>query len=110
MKKILAVVLVMALGLAVCACTPQKQIVGTWKNQETVLGVVVETTYVFNEDGTGTMKSVVPIEFEYSFDNDKLLITTNTLGIKNTTEYTFDFSGKILTLTEGGNSIKLVKE
>ncbi len=110
MKKILVVLLVVALGIAACACMPEKQIIGTWKNQETVLGVVVETTYVFKEDGTGTMTSVVPIDFEYSFSEDKLLITTNTLGIKNTTEYTFDFSGKELTLTEGGNSIKLVKE
>ena len=112
MKKILAVVLVAVLALAFCACFPEKQIIGTWKNQETVLGVVVETTYVFNEDGTGTMSvgNVVPVELEYSFKDDKLNITVNTLGIKTTTEYSFDFKGDELTLTNGSNSIKLVKQ
>lgn len=69
------------------------------KNQTTVLGVVTETTYTFNEDGTGTKSNVLDINFAYLFEKEELLITTSTLGIENTEKYSFDFNGDKLVLT-----------
>lgn len=96
----------MVLGL--CACTaPETSIVGTWKNQSTILGVVTETVYTFNEDGTGTKSNVLDIGFTYSFSEEKLLITTSTLGIENTEEYDYKFNGSKLVLTGDKDTINL---
>lgn len=110
MRKILAVALLIVMLLGLCACTaPEKSIVGTWKNQCTVLGIVTETIYTFNEDGTGSKTNIVNISFTYSFSEEKLLITTSTLGIENTEEYTFDFNGNKLVLTGERDTIELEK-
>ena len=49
MKRLVSIAIIVVL-LALCACSPAKRIVGEWKTQSTVLGVVVETTYVFDEN------------------------------------------------------------
>lgn len=110
MRKILAVALLIVMLLGLCACTAlEKSIVGTWKNQSTVLGIVTETIYTFNEDGTGSKTNIVSVSFTYSFSEEKLLITTSTLGIENTEEYTFDFKGNKLVLTGERDTIELEK-
>lgn len=110
MRKILASALVISMILVLCACaTPEKSIVGTWKSQSSVLGIVTETTYTFNEDGTGSLTNVFSVDFTYSFSEDKLLITTSTLGIENTEEYTFKFSGDTLVLTGAKETLHLEK-
>ena len=110
MKKCLAFILVVVMMLSLCACsTPEKAIVGKWKSNNTVLGVVTETTYTFNEDGTGTKSNVLDVEFTYSFTEDKLVITTVTLGIESSAEYTFEFSGDKLVLTSEKETINLEK-
>ena len=73
-----ALVVVMALGMFSCA-KPEEKILGTWKYQSSVLGVVTETTYTFNEDGTGSKTNVLEIKFTYAITEDQLLITTSTL-------------------------------
>lgn len=110
MRKILALflVLTMALGFVSCA-TPEQSIVGEWKCQESILGVVTETKYTFNEDGTGTKSAVVDVDFTYSFTEDKLIITTSVLGVESKDEYFFKFSGKKLELTGKDKTINLEK-
>ena len=110
MRKFIACLLLVVMVFALCSCAaPEKSIVGTWKNQTTVLGVVTETTYTFNEDGTGTKSNVLDINFTYSFEEEKLLITTSTLGIENTEKYSFDFNGDKLVLTGEKETIELEK-
>lgn len=93
-----------------CACgAPEKAIIGTWKHQKTVLGVVTETTYVFKEDGTGVKSGLLDIAFTYTFSGEKLLITTATLGIENTEEYTYQFHLNELVLTGEKETLTLEK-
>ena len=111
MKKAISVLLAVVVVLTLCSCVAldEKAIIGTWKNQNTVLGVVTETEYVFNEDGTGSITNLVSVPFTHSFEEGKLIITTSTLGIKNTTEYSYDFEKDSLTLTDDSDTIKLEK-
>lgn len=112
MKKIIIcfiAIVLMAFSLSSCG-SPQKNIVGSWKYQSTVLGVVTETTYKFNDDGKGSMNAVVNVAFTYSLSEDSLYITTNLLGFENTEEYTFEFDGsKKLILTQGEETMILEK-
>jgi hypothetical protein len=41
--------------------------------------------------------------------DSELHITTNTLGLENTTKYTFEFSGDKLTLKSGDTTMELTK-
>ena len=41
MKRLVSIAIIVVL-LAPCACSPAKRIVGEWKTQSTVLGVVVK--------------------------------------------------------------------
>ena len=110
MKKVIICFAAVVIALCLlCSCgSPEKTIIGSWKYQTSVLGVVTETTYTFNEDGTGSMNAIIGIAFEYSFSGDKLFITTNLLGMENTDEYVYKFDGKDkLTLTKGGESMTL---
>ena len=109
MRKIVSVFLILVLVLSLCACSNEQRIVGTWKHQATILGVVTESTYEFKEDGTGVLTGVLPIEFTYEFVDSELHITTNTLGLENTTKYTFEFSGDKLTLKSGDTTMELIK-
>lgn len=110
MRKIVTLLIVIC-AMMVCACSTDKSIVGTWKSQSTVLGVVTETTYVFNEDGSGSKRGIVDIPFTYSIDGNKLTITTNVIGVDiSTKEYAFERSGDILELRSGNEYIKLTKE
>ena len=117
MKKFLCVALafiVMAVSLAGCAALTEKAIIGTWTSQTTVLGVVAETEYTFNEDGTGSLSTGglgIGIAMNYTINEDKLTITTNTLGVQITTEYTFELDGDSLILTDKDGSVTtLTKE
>lgn len=110
MKKAICLVLAVLMIFAVCSCTsPEKAILGTWKAQSSVLGLVTETSYTFNEDGTGSKTNVLTVSFTYTISEDKLSITTSTLGIKNTEEYTFSIEKDKLTLTNDKESITLTK-
>ena len=109
MRKFLAVMLVLVLvGLSGCV-NPEKAIVGTWVHTSTVMGAEFETTYVFNADGTGTITNMFSVKFTYTFADDKLLITTTTLGTSNTESYTFAFEKDQLILTGSKDVIILDK-
>ncbi len=110
MKRFFATSLVIVMAFLLVACSaPEKSIVGTWKSQSTVLGVVTETEYVFNEDGTGTKSSVLDIDFTYTIGEEKLTITTVTLGIESKDEYSFEFKDNKLALTNDSETISLSK-
>ncbi|MBE6689196.1 MAG: hypothetical protein E7588_07990 [Ruminococcaceae bacterium] len=105
----IALTVLMILGIFVSCTSPEQKIVGTWKSDSSaVLGVKVESVYVFNEDGTGTMSALLGVEvpIKYSFSDDKLVVTTVILGNDAaTTEYDYKFSGNNLVLSIGGESV-----
>lgn len=106
MKRTVAVMLVLALSL--CACTlAEKLILGTWKSQTKVLGVVTEVSYTFNDDGTGLRSGALDTSFTYVIEEDRLTITTSVLGIDVDEEYTFQISGSKLVLTGENETLTL---
>lgn len=110
MKKAVAVVLLVAIVLGLCACTlAEKMILGTWKTQNKVLGLETEVSYTFKEDGTGVRSGVLDMDFTYTMDGDRLTITTSVLGVDMDEEYTFQISGKELVLTRESETITLVR-
>ena len=112
MKKRVLILLLVVIMVAMCACSSyEKAILGTWKNQKNVLGVVTETVYVFNEDGTGSRTTVLGIQvgFTYTITEELLTITTTTLGFESNEEYTYEFSGNKLILENDSETISLTR-
>ena len=111
MKRFAAVLLVVALMMSFAACSAEQKIVGTWKNETTALGLTVETTYTFREDGTGTMTTIlVPgLEFTYKVSGDVLTITTSVLGVGGSAEYEMVYEKDTMTMTSSGESLTLTK-
>lgn len=108
MKKISVIAVLLVIACLVCSCAT-KSVVGTWSHKDNVLGVVTETVYVFNEDGTGSMKNVIETKFTYTVEGNALTITTKPLGIEVVDEYTFGFEGGKLCLTKDSKTITLEK-
>lgn len=109
MRKIVALGMVLVLVCLLCACMPQKAILGTWKHTTTVLGVESLTVYKFNEDGTGSKTNVLTADFVYEFEDDKLHITTKVLGVESTEIYTYEFKGDAVYLTNDKETLRLEK-
>ena len=109
MRKVLSLVLVFVLVAAMCGCSPEKAIEGTWKSRNTVLGVVTETTYVFRADGTGERSGLLTTAFTYTITEDALELTTSVMGLEHKESYAYRFEGKKLTLTGGNEPIVLEK-
>lgn len=109
MRRVLSFVLVLVLVAAMCGCSPEKAIVGTWTSKNTVLGVVTETTYVFRADGTGERSGLITTAFTYTIDEDTLVLTTSVMGLEHKESYAYRFEGKTLTLTGGLEPIVLEK-
>ena len=107
MRKVLSFVLVLVLVAAMCGCTPEKAIVGTWKSHNTVLGVVTETTYVFRADGTGERSNLLTTAFTYTISKDTLTLTTSVMGLERTESFSYRFEGKKLILTDSKETITL---
>lgn len=110
MKRILSCLALFAVVMGLYACSmAQISIVGTWTHTSSILGIETESTYTFNDDGTGKISGVLDVDFTYAFSKDELFITTNTLGIELTEKYTFEFKEDKLILTSGNTTMELVK-
>ena len=115
MKKtisILLAVLVVAISLCGCEALNEKRIVGTWTAETSVFGVVTETEYTFNEDGTGTMSTVlgIGIAINYTIDDDKIMINTDTPTLQMSTNYTYEFVDDTLVLTDSDGAQTILKK
>ncbi len=106
MKKALALMMALVLATMLGACSlglGKVKIVGTWENTKTVLGADVTTTYIFNADGTGTVKTPLGIDagFTYTLTDDVLEIKMTALeaiGVSSG-KYTVSFSGNKMYMT-----------
>lgn len=105
MRKVIAAVLVVVMLLSLTACTPQKKVLGTWKQTD----ALISTTYTFNDDGTGVRSLGVNVNFTYTIDDEFLKITTTAAGFSYTETYTYVFDGDKLTLTSDLQTIELTK-
>ena len=112
MKKLVSLVLVAALMLCVLTSCAGESLVGTWSRQYTVLGVVNEDEYVFNEDGTGRMTTVLGIglDMTYTAEDGNLEMLVKILGIETKLEYTYEFEKGNLLLTKDGETVVLEKQ
>ena len=118
-KALLALLTVSVLLFSACTALLPKMIVGEWTKTNTVLGVVTETKYVFNEDGTGTMPAVLgfDIPMTYTIEEDvlEIKITTPELveemveGISTQT-YTIQINGDKLILKDGDKTVELTRK
>lgn len=111
MKRFVAVLLVTVMIMSFSACSAKQKIIGTWENEASALGITVETTYTFREDGTGTMTTLlVPgLDFTYEVSGDVLTITTSVLGVGGSAEYELLFENDTMTMTSSGESLTLTK-
>ena len=113
MKKTVSLILVvLSVVLLLTGCMkPEKKIIGTWNGEATLLGVVAEYSFTFNEDGTGKMSTGMDIgvSMTYTISDTQLDITTSVLGINSTKTYTYAFDKNTLTLNDGSDSIVLTK-
>ncbi len=116
MKKFLTVTIaVIMIAVTLFGCTDvmaEKMIVGTWTAETNILGVVAETEYSFYEDGTGSMTTMlgIGIAIDYTIDEEKIIITTDTPTIQKTDIYTYEFVEDQLILTSDDVKIVLTKK
>ena len=85
MKKIIAIALILILTLGCfTACSASDKIVGTWTyNEVGLLDVVVEHSYTFNEDGTGTMPGelgLLELDMTYTIKDNALCLYNEIYG------------------------------
>ena len=74
------------------------------------MGLTVNTSYTFREDGTGSMSAMLlsGLEFTYEVEGNELTIHS-VLGISSATVYELSFEGDTMTMTSGGESLTLTK-
>ena len=114
MKRKISVVLICALFVslfAFAACSAEDKIVGTWTSQQTTLGVVTESTLIFNEDGTGSVSGLLGITgaMTYVITDNTITLTYDILGIETVKSYTFAIEKESLSLTEGANTVTFTR-
>lgn len=112
MKKVLGIfiaVCILVVSFAGCAAISEKLIVGEWTANTSILGISTETTYVFNEDGTGSLSTVMGIEIaiDYTIDEENLIIITDTPALQKTFKYVYEFEEDNLVLTDA-DGVRLV--
>lgn len=106
--SILLAAVILVCSLALVACSTQDKIVGTWKSQQTTLGIVTESTITFNEDGTGSVSGLFGLtgDITYTINEDVLTITVDVLGVTSTSKsYIVSVKGDTMTLTEDSTAV-----
>ena len=119
MKKMRLIAIAAAVLLVLAACSAQSRIVGTWEGQSSLLGIVTEYEYTFNEDGTGKVPGPLglSVDMKYTVEGDTLVIKNavveaaeEIVGKDFSTTYTVKFGSGTLTLVDAeGKEINLTK-
>lgn len=120
MKRIIGLLLAVTLIITLfsgCAFEKKNLILGTWSYQQTtILNVVTNRTYTFNEDGTGSapvLDGITNVDMTYTLSGDQLTINKGELidSVAGTEIYTVKFGVKKMTLTSvsDGKVIELTK-
>ena len=87
------------------ACSSNSEFVGTWKEEGS------DTKLVLASDGSGSVSEQgVSGSVKWNVEGDKVFITVSICGMSETDEYTYEFSGDTMTLTENnGNTTVYTK-
>lgn len=115
-KKIgaIALITVMLFTMLAGCSSYEKQIVGVWKSQKTTLGIVTETVYTFNEDGTGNTSGVLGLNLDmtYVITDSTITITyaSDVIDIQSQKIFTYTLKKDTLVLTEGSESTTFTKQ
>ena len=113
MKRIFSILLILYMVLLI-GCSAQDKILGTWSTEENVLGgLTAGTEYTFMENGIGKKRTILGVEVDMIYklnkEENSLVITTSTLGIKTSNTYTYKFEKDVLYLTSETEVLKLVR-
>jgi len=92
-KYILILAIVLAGAFLLVGCSGSDDIYGTWLRDSDS-----ETTYTFNEDGTGAFDiGFAVLDFDWTVDSDTITIVNEDQNVSDTLEFSVD--GDSLTLT-----------
>ena len=104
MKRVISLVLILAMCLGLCACGKKSPIVGTWHT--CIMGA--KLTYVFKSNGTYTFASDGTVHMEekgkYTISKDETSITFNTEGKESTAKLSIDQCMMYIGTTRYGRS------
>lgn len=108
LKKVVAIIAIVALTVSFVACGKKQTIVGTWEQT----GSESKDEYVFNEDNTGTytQSMLSPISFTYATEGDKVTISMTILNQKDVKSYNYKLDNNKLTMTIDGNDVTFEKK
>jgi len=100
--------LIVLLSGAACA-NDESVIIGTWKCQTSVLGIVTETVFQFNEDGSGYYSRIlgVKVAFTYEFTENvgELIFRSDIFGASSEELYEYHLTMDTLTLTDSKGEV-----
>ena len=101
-----AVVIVLVFSTAACGKKTEPSIVGSWKADSGT-----ETTYVFNEDGTGELSmGDISTSFTYELSGDTVKINTEILKQKEEKEYKYTLDSDKLTLERNSEQVSYTRQ
>lgn len=105
----LCLITIMLLSL-LSGCSASKKFVGTWQELDAE-GNPGSTTLVLANDGTGSItEDGLSGSVNWSVDDDKLFVTISMCGMTVTEEYTYEFSGKTMTLTSTDGTVTVYRK
>lgn len=105
--SVILVAVILVCTLAFSACSAQDKIIGTWTSQQTMLGIVTESSVTFNEDGTGIASGILGLtgNMTYVINENILTVTYDIFGVATTKNYSFTIKGDTLTIVDGDSTV-----
>lgn len=101
-----AVAVILIFSAAACGRKEESSVIGSWKADSGA-----DTTYVFNEDGTGKLAiGDISTSFTYEINGDTLKITTEILKQKEEKEYTYTLESDKLTLERNSEQFSYTRQ
>ena len=101
----LCLLAVMMLALFVGCSSEEKQFIGTWYLLDEE-GNKTSSTLVLAKDGEGTISEEgISGSVKWSLNNGKLSLTVSICGMSETEEYSYEFSGDKLILTDSEGKV-----
>ena len=106
-KVLLVTLVLIAAVFIITGCGEKETLTGKWNSTDGS-----NTTYQFNEDGTGVEKKgdEISMNITYTTDGNKITIMKEVLGQKQSEEYTYELETKKLKLTKNSNITEFDKE
>ena len=110
MKKYITIIsvclVIVMFASLLSACGNGKKFVGTWKEVDS------DSTLVLANDGTGSLTTEDGISgsVNWSLEDDKIFMNISICGMSMTKEFTYEFSGDTMTLTDAEGEITVYEK